>query len=272
MIWVLSDEVSSNNGPMKQETYYDLLGLSPDADLAEISQAHLRISEQLSSGQNLQGTTQAALRSKLVDRAFEVLSNPTRRADYDVGLMQKGTMPETDERPLYVEVGLEPKNANPIRRLLSIIASGLVIQTSVMLMSYQHAKSLMGDNGSSAAAEKIYLQDFYQTYGIRAASKAEAELLLADMHRKEQQTRDDAQNKRLKENEERKQKQFEEESRRIGAEVSANRVQAEQEVARQKEAELRQKEERERQEKAEERARLDREINRFHTRSNWNTE
>jgi len=130
----------------------------------------------------------------------------------------------------------------------------------------------MGDNGSSVAAEKIYLQDFYQTYGIRAASKAEAELLLADMHRKEQQTRDDAQNQRFKENEERKQKQFEEESRRIGAEVSANLVQAEQEVARQKEAELRQKEERERQEKAEERARLDREINRFRTRSNWNNE
>jgi len=256
---------------MKQETYYDLLEVSPDADLAEISLAHLRISELLSSGKSPLGAAQAALRSKLVDRAYEILSNPTRRADYDAGLIQKRRMPDADERPLYIEVGLEPNKASPIRRLLTVIASvmviGLVIQAGVIFMSYQRAKAIMSDNAASPAAEKVYLQDFYQTYGIRAASREEAELLLADMHKKEQQSRDEAQNKRLKENEERKQKQFEEESRRIGAEVSANIQQAEQEAARQKEAELRQKEERERAEKAEERARLDGEINRFRSRS-----
>jgi curved DNA-binding protein CbpA len=258
---------------MKQETYYDLLEVSPDADLAEISLAHLRIAEFLSSGKSTLGAAQAALRGKLVERAYEVLSNPTRRADYDAGLIQKKKMPEANERPLYIEVGLEPNKTSPIRRLLTVIASvmvfGLIIQAFVIFASYQHAKAIMGDNGPSPAAEKVYLQDFYQTYGIRAASREEAELLLADMRKKEQQTRDEAQNQRLKENEERKQKQFEEESRRIGAEVSDNIQQAEQDAARQKEAELRQKEERERAEKAEERARLDREINRFRSRSRY---
>lgn len=255
---------------MKQETYYDLLGVSPDADLAEISQAYLRISKQLAAGQSSLEAPQAALRKELVDRAYETLSSPTRRNDYDAGLLQNQLMPNAGERPLYIEVGLEPNKASPIRRLLTVIASvmviGLVIQAVMIFMSYQRAKVIMEENGPSPAAEKVYLQEFYQTYGIRAASRGEAELLLADMKKKEQQTRDEAQNKQLLENEARKQKQFEEESRRIGAEVSANIQQAEQEAARQKEAELRQKEERERAEKAEERARLDNEMNRLRAR------
>ena len=252
---------------MKQETYYDLLGVSPDADLAEISQAYLRISKQQAADNS---SMEAALRKELVDRAYETLSSPTRRNDYDAGLSQNQLLPNAGERPLYIEVGLEPNKASPIRRLLTVIASvmviGLVIQAVVIFISYQRAKTIMEENGPSPAAEKVYLQEFYQTYGIRAASRGEAELLLADMKKKEQQTRDEAQNKQLLENEARKQKQFEEESRRIGAEVSANIQQAEQEAARQKEAELRQKEERERAEKAEERARLDNEMNRLRAR------
>lgn len=256
---------------MKQETYYDLFGLSADAELVEITRTYARLSQHLTSGDSPMGPVQAKLRKKLIDRAYEVLSNPDRRAEYDAGLILGQHSPSSAAPPLYVEVGLEPNKASPIRRLLTIIAAvmvaGLVMQVSFMFVSYQRAKAFNEIANAPHDNDKIFLQDFYQTHGIRAASRAEAELLLADLRRKEQAARDEAQQKRIQEDNERKQRQFEEESRRIGAEVTANIEQAEREAAQQKDAELRQREERERAEKAAERARLDGEINRFRNRS-----
>lgn len=257
---------------MKQTTtYYDLLEVSPDADLAEISTAYLRISRELASGSSLLGQAEAAFRLKLVKHAYEVLSSPSRRSDYDAGLttMRGGEAPGL-ERPLAVEVALESAKWSPIRRLLTVIASlmvfGMAMQIGVMFMAYQRARVAIGEDGSSPAAEKVYLQDFYQTYGIRAANRAEAELLLADMRRKEQAEREEKQQQRLQEEDERKLRRFEEESRRLGAEVSANNLRAEQEAERAREEELRRKEEKEQAAKEAERARREQEINRFRSR------
>ena len=255
---------------MKQTTtYYDLLEVAPHADLVEISSAYLRLSRELAAGSSPLGASEAAFRLKLVKHAFDVLSNPSRRADYDAGLVVRG---DDAGRPLHVELALEPAKASPIRRLLTIIASvmviGMVMQIAVMFMSYQRAKAVMvGEDGSSPAADKAYLQDFYQTYGIRAANRAEADLLLADMRRKEQAEREDTQQQRRQEEEERKLRRFEEESRRLGAEVTANNQRAEQEAERAREEELRRKEEKEQAAKEAERARREQEINRFRSRS-----
>ncbi|NTV68852.1 MAG: J domain-containing protein [Azonexaceae bacterium] len=256
---------------MKQTTtYYDLLEVAPHADLAEISSAYLRLSRELGSADNPLGAAEAAFRLKLVKHAYEVLSNPSRRSDYDAGLTTRGNAPGGADQPLHIEVAMEPTKWSPIRRLLTIIAGlmifGMVMQISAVFMTYQRASAHGGDP-ASPAAEKIYLQEFYQTYGIRALSRAEADLLLADMKRKEQAERQESQQQRLVEQQEREQRRFEEESRRLGAEVSANLRRAEQEAEAARAEEIRRKEEAERRAKEDELARRQREIERFRGRS-----
>lgn len=258
---------------MKQSTnYYDLLEVTQHADLAEISAAYLRISRELAAANSPLGPSEAEFRGKLVKHAFDVLSNPSRRADYDAGLVVRGGDAAGLAPPLHVEVALRSTKASPIRRLLTIIASlmiiGMVMQIAVMFTAYQRNKALSGEEVGSPAAEKVYLQDFYQTYGIRAASRAEADLLLADMRRKELAEREERQQQRQQDEEARKLKRFEEESRRLGAEVTANNLRAEQEAERAREEELRRKEEKEQAAKEAERARREQEINRFRSRPN----
>lgn len=258
---------------MKQTTtYYDLLEVASHADLAEISTAYLRLLRELESGNSPLGATEAAFRLKLVKHAYEVLSTPSRRSDYDAGLTTtRGAMPGGADQPLHIELAMEPRKWSPIRRLLTIIAGlmifGMVVQISAVFMAYQRASALSAGDPASPAAEKAYLQDFYQTYGIRAANRAEADQLLADMKRKEQAEREENQQQRLVEQQEREQRRFEEESRRLGAEVSANLQRAEREAERAKEEEIRRKEEVERRAKEDELARRQREIDRFRGRS-----
>ena len=185
------------------KTYYDLLEISQHADLAEISAAYLRISQEPvagTSGHSAPEPAAAGFRKKLLKQAYEVLSTPSRRSDYDAGLVTRGEVPSQLDIRLHAEAVLESAKWSPIRRLLTIIASlmifGMVMQMVVMFMAYQRSRAMLGVDASSPMAEKAYLQDFYQTYGIRAASRAEADLLLADMRRKEQATRDESQKQR----------------------------------------------------------------------------
>ncbi|HEX2972334.1 MAG TPA: DnaJ domain-containing protein [Tepidisphaeraceae bacterium] len=62
-----------------QQTYYDRLGLSPDATLDEIRSAYRRLSLQYHPDAN-QGSPERFLHLK---EAYETLSDPDRREDYD---------------------------------------------------------------------------------------------------------------------------------------------------------------------------------------------
>lgn len=250
-------------------TYYDLLGVSQHADLAEISAAYVRISRELVANAPEQQSG-ADFQLKLLKQAYEVLSSPTRRSDYDAGLVTRGEVPSLIDTQLEAEAVRESAKRSPIRRLLTLIAAvmiiGMILQMSTMYMAHQRTKSLINVDGTSVLAEKAYLQDVYQNYGIRAASRAEADLLLADMRRKEQAARDEAQQKREQEEEARRQKRFEEDSRRLGAEVTANNLRAEQEAERARAEEIRRKEEKEQALKDAERQHREQEIARFRSR------
>lgn len=243
--------------------HYDLLGVSFYADLAEITSAYLKLSRELASAR--QGEATAAIEDRLaqVEAAYETLSNPSRRSAYDAALGVQG-------RQLVAEADAESRKWSPIRRLLTIIAAlmamGMAIQVGVMLMAYKRASSQGTLDAASPAAEKAYLQDFYQTYGIRAASKAEADLLLVEMRRKEEAAREESRQEQLRAEEERKLRQFEEESRRIGAQASENVMRAEREAQRAQEEEIRRKEQAERSAREAERAKLEREVNRWRSR------
>jgi hypothetical protein len=105
------------------------------------------------------------------------------------------------------------------------------------------------------------------TYGIRAASKEEAELLLADMRRKEAAERDQMAQQRQLEEQERAQRRFEEESRRLGAQVAAANQRAEEEAQRQREDEVRRKEAQEKAQQEAELRKREAEIARFRSRA-----
>src|SRR5687767_3666466 len=64
--------------------YYELLGLRRTASLAEIRRAYQKLARRLHPDLN-PGDPVAAERFHAVSRAFEVLSDPQRRAQYDRG-------------------------------------------------------------------------------------------------------------------------------------------------------------------------------------------
>ena len=251
----------------QKTTYYDLLGIAPEADLEAISAAYLRLSRELADSEEAEDT----VRLQVIKRAFDVLSDPARRADYDAGLRAQPNLTFRTDMPGDVEAVLGRSKRNPVRMLLTIIATlmivGLVLQVGVMFNAYKRVNDTAGgDTVSSPAADKIYLQDFYQTYGIRAASREEAELLLADMRRKEAAGREADNQRRQQEEQERNQKRFEEESRRLGAQVTAANQYAEEQAQRVREDEARRKEAQEKAQQDAERMKRESEIARFRGR------
>jgi hypothetical protein len=71
------------------------------------------------------------------------------------------------------------------------------------------------------ASEKVFLQDYYQTWGVRPANRAEADALDAERRAREDSSRTQRQKEEEKVRMEKAEREFEEESRRRGAQVSA---------------------------------------------------
>lgn len=266
---ILIPRLSGHSQGMTQSTtYYDLLGIAPEADLEAVGAAYLRAVREAAAGQDDDAALK--LRAKLLKQAFDVLSDPERRAAYDAGLNGQSSLTFRAVPPLQVELALGNSRRNPVRILLTVIATlmivGLVMQVGVMFNAYKRVNDVGMPNASGPVAEKAYLQDVYQTYGIRAASREEAELLIADLRRKEAAEREQAAQQRQQEEQERAQKRFEEDSRRLGAQVTAANLRAEEEAQRARELEARRKEEQERAVLDAERRRREAEINRFRGR------
>lgn len=273
---------------MAQEAnYYGLLEISPEADLHEIAQAYRALSRRLQAEADGLDPAELETRQTLLKTAFDVLSNPLRRADYDAGLALRAA----ESRLLQPSRG-ERKPRSSLRNLLIVIATlmaiGLTIQVSVMLMAAVRARALYGDEAGlgkapAEAAEKAALQDFYQTYGIRPKSRAEMELLREDIRRKEAAEREaqqrEREQERLQDEQARKERQFAEEAHRVGEQVSADLRRAEREMEmaraeaqRQAEEKERQAEEMERRKKEAERERIEQSLNRWRYQSSRDPE
>jgi curved DNA-binding protein CbpA len=74
-------------------THYEVLGLQPNSNAAQIRQAYRGLAKHLHPDRNPLPAAAEAL--KQVNAAYEVLKNPTRRRQYDLSLKVKPFIPES---------------------------------------------------------------------------------------------------------------------------------------------------------------------------------
>lgn len=191
--------------------------------------------------------------------------SPSRRRSGPRTDGRAGLSPESREARVAIVMAeaSETRKWSPLKPVLTLIAVlmavGLVVQVTMSFMAYRQLRARPAPEIGTPVADRAYLQEIYQTYGIRAASREEAELLLADLRRKEQAEQSEQRKAREQQDQARRQQQFEDESRRIGAQVADRLGRAEREAEYRRQEELRRKEEQERTAQQAENARIERE-------------
>lgn len=86
---------------MAQRTYYQVLEVQPDASLLDIKKAYRRLALQHHPDRN-HGSSESTERFKCISEAYEVLSDPDRKKEYDRSLRSPmGSVPMAATRPTY---------------------------------------------------------------------------------------------------------------------------------------------------------------------------
>ncbi|MBI5430550.1 MAG: DnaJ domain-containing protein [Nitrosomonadales bacterium] len=136
--------------------------------------------------------------------------------------------------------GLAPPVRKGIVMVASMIAMLAVFQ--MFFVVFANRQIVEAARVEDKASEKVIIQEFYQTYGVRVNSAAEAQLLEAEYRRKE---REQSTAERESQRKEEEYKRFVEESRRMGEQVTYENNTAE-ERARHAEEQQKRREEQER--------------------------
>jgi curved DNA-binding protein CbpA len=219
----------------KKKTMYEILEVSPNATYTEIQAAYQKITQKFQSKEHGLSHEEVGIKLKVIGLAFDTLSVPTSRGAYDAKLAMANA-PIQHIVPLKLEVAIEETRKSPLRMILTVIAglmaAGMVMQLAFMSLAYRHTAAAMDGaehvNGEvSKAEEKVILQEYYQEHGVRAGSKIEADLLDVERRSKENEAR--AKTNELQE-QDRKYKQFVEESKRVGDQVSYDLHRAEEQA------------------------------------------
>nr|WP_315427275.1 DnaJ domain-containing protein [uncultured Albidiferax sp.] len=114
-----------------------------------------------------------------------------------------------------VAAGLAPLLRKILMVLGTLFAIAAVAQSVSLLLANRRAE--MAATAAAQASEKVLLQEYYQTHGVRPANKAELDALEAENRRKENEKRTVEREKSKVEQDARR---FEEESRRRGEQVA----------------------------------------------------
>ncbi|MES2947457.1 MAG: hypothetical protein V4858_02850 [Pseudomonadota bacterium] len=186
------------------------------------------------------GQGAAAVRAEALLMRADALSLRAEAMGLKADLLSGQARPGTDlgEHPL---VGLLLASFKKVLLILgTLVAIGMVFKVTFMVTRNVPSDQVVDTR--SPTEDKAFFQEYYQTWGVRPASRAEAELMDAERSKNDevkraQRQRDDA--KRKTENDA---QQFEEESRRRGEQVSAELRYAEEKVERAKQEEEQQQE------------------------------
>jgi len=273
-----------------KKTLYEILEVSPNASLPEIQAAHRRLCRKLLVGKPALSREDIDFNLKVIDLALHTLSDSASRDTYDaqqaarkapanavvplkadamplkiaaaIEANQKttGAIESYDDSPWKIFSATAATSVSALRKIFRIVVGlvvlGVVLKISTMILAGRQPGNTAG--GISKAEEKVILQEYYQTHGVRPGSKIEAELLEVENRRKENERREQ---EREKQREEERYRKFVEESRRVGDQVHENlrrdeeRARYEQEREQQREQRRLEQERRDQQEA--ERARID---------------
>lgn len=251
------------NMAIKKQTLYEILEVLPNASFAEIKAAHKFLSRKfiIETG----GLSREDINYKLsiLDVALQTLSTPMLRDAYDAGLASPSNttniplIPNPSNSPLNSKTTalelvavIEDNNkiataimanqaspltiisnavdgsVNSLKRILKVIVTVIVlivvIKAGGAMLTYAYIDR--GQGVISKAEEKAVLQEYYQEHGVRPGSLIEADLLEVERLREENEQRAEALDTNRRESE---YKNFVEESRRIGNQVSNDLLEAE---------------------------------------------
>lgn len=252
----------------KKKTLYEILGVAPSASLDEIKAAHKLQSRKLMISEIGLIREDIDFQLQVLDVALFTLSNPLSRDDYDAQIAPpikpepvKQLPLRADATALTIAAAMEQSNQHSAALLAnqttSFDVAATTVKTSIKSLKYifrfiagfivllvvikwgisstahrnqalNTVEMAVAQEKMSSTEEKLYLQEYFQKYGVRPASKAEADLLDIERLRKENaENATELEKKKAADAE----KKFVEESRKIAAEVSAN-LQREEENAR----------------------------------------
>lgn len=248
---------------VKKKTMYEILDVSPTASYADIKASHKRLSLELMSGKLGLSREDCNFKLNLLDVALHTLSAPIFRDAYDAQLasaaapgnlalpMKFNIVSTGDEaKALRIVAAIEDNykiavasmgshqfplkeisstvsaSTRSFKKLLKIIIGlavlGFVLKTGQMALSFRQAGRPSIE--VVKAEEKLIIQEYYKKYGVRPASRAEAEFLEKENRRKENEQREAVFAENKGEDEYRR---FVEESRRQGDHVHDNLVRTE---------------------------------------------
>jgi curved DNA-binding protein CbpA len=207
-----------------KKTLYQILGVEQTASLTEIKTAHRRLSFKLLSGKSGIDASERDYQLKLLDAALETLSDVDTRAAYDRRL----SPPQALAAPLPVPVAA-PVDASRALQLAEAVEQNFRISTEAeRKMQFRAVTSTLGTSARAAktilrivvglvilfmvmrwgqmamasrtppppsaeilkAEEKLIIQKYFKTHGVRPGSRAEAESLTQEQRRKENAQRE----------------------------------------------------------------------------------
>ncbi|MDD3352426.1 hypothetical protein [Zoogloea sp.] len=274
---------------MARSTLYDLLGLSPQASVAEILAARdARVAHYQSAAHGLP-PADAENRIKALREAAWILSDPGRRAAYDARLapsrpesgfvrsdVSGDEVPPGLSSPLHpIKVEIAEVKWTPLRIMTFAIGGlmivGMLIQIFFSVFAFRQAGRLASGEVPAEMQQRVMEAERRQTYGdltedeIRELENRAAQQRLESARRYEAQ-----QQERLRKEEEYQRQRALEERTRYADKVSADLAQAEETARLKAEREKRQQEEAARRAEAEEERRLQERLAR--ERARWQRE
>ena len=112
---------NTKSGQKMPPSYYDILMVSPDADMTEIRKAYYKLAKTCHPDRNPRDRRMAELRFRLINEAYDTLKTPQTRAAYD----RKRRRMKKQMRNMKADNDNQKRHRNKARSPASRFLSGL---------------------------------------------------------------------------------------------------------------------------------------------------